>query len=470
MGFFHNIRKEFFEMSSKVNIKSFFEHFVSFVRRCLSSPWAYTLMLLVAACITWFGYEVKGAILFVFIISLYLIVFDDMITSMLPFFLICTFTLKCYDSFDTFMAYKWAAIPAIFAVIFHFAVYRKKITIGENFWGVCAVAVAVTLGGLFSISPEDYFRGISLYYVFALGIGMVLGYLIIRASLEGRPIEESSKRFSIFMYLWGAFAAYMVFQFIFANRAIVWETGVIPAFQWSNNISTVLMFAMPFPFYFALKNPIHLVPGYLMYVATMLTASRGGMLFGTIEILIISVYVIFATKKHLPRILVVATTAVSAFLIYKNIFGFADFLNITPLLHPDEIVDAGEARVTLLKRSIEDFKNNILFGQGLGYDGNVDAYNPKKGSLYFYHMMIPQIIGSMGLCGIVAYLTQFIGRVRSFWRRVNPYTGCLFISYLGVFMMSQVNPGEFVPLPYSLIAVTLFIIIENQPLLKKKVK
>lgn len=451
-------------MTSEFDIKSGFERAMNKLRSWLSSPFAYAAIFLIAALITWFGKEVEGAILFVFIVSIYLFVFDDLISSLLPFLLICTFTLKCYDSFDTFMGYAWAAVPAVAAVIFHFAYYRKKITLGENFTGVCSVAVAVTLGGLFSISAKDYFRGISLYYVFALGIGMVLGYLVVRASLEGRPIEESSQRFAVFMYLWGAFAAYMVFQFIFANWGTVMETKAIPEFQWSNNISTVLMFAMPFPFYFALKNPIHLIPGYLMYIATMLTASRGGMLFGSAEIIIITTYVIFAAERKLTRWTVVGITAAAAFVIWKNLLGIADLLNITPITKPEGLINAGEARIILIKRSFEDFKSNIWFGRGLGYAGNVDAYNPKKGSLYFYHMMIPQVIGSMGICGILGYLWQFILRVRTILRRINRYTLCLFISYLGVFMMSQVNPGEFVPLPYSLIAVTLFIIIEKQPL------
>ena len=106
---------------------------MNYLRRWLSHPLAYIVILFIAAMITIFEREVHGALLFLCIISLYLIVFDDLVSAMLPFLLICTFTLKCYDSFDTFMAYKWFALPAIIAVVFHFAYYRKKITIGENF-------------------------------------------------------------------------------------------------------------------------------------------------------------------------------------------------------------------------------------------------------------------------------------------------------------------------------------------------
>lgn len=449
-------------MASKFDTKPLFPAALQRLRAVLSSPVAYTVIFLMAAGFTLLGREVHGALVFVLIISVYLTVFDDLISSMLPFLLICTFTLKCYDSFDTFIEYKWFALPAIAAVIFHFSYYRKRITLGENFTGICAVAVAVTLGGLFSISSEDYFRLVSLYYVFALGLGMVGGYLLVRASLEGRSVEESSKRFAIFMYLWGVFAMYMVYQFVFANSEVIAEINSIPDFQWSNNISTVLMFTLPFPFYFGLEKWWHMIPGYLMYIAIMLTGSRGGMLLGTAEILIITIYVIFASGKHLQRLIAVGVMAVATFVVINNTFGLSELLNFDSLKKPEEFVSSGEPRIILLRRSFEDFKSNILFGRGLGYQGNIDAYNPKKGALNFYHMMIPQIIGSMGLCGIVGYSWQFILRIRTLLRRINNYTVCLFISYLGVFMMSQVNPGEFVPLPYSLIAVTIFIIMEKQ--------
>jgi hypothetical protein len=224
---------------------------------------------------------------------------------------------------------------------------------------------------------------------------------------------------------------------------------------------------MPFPFYYALKNPIHLAPGYLMYIATLLSTSRGGILFGTVEIIIITAYVIFASRKTLTRILTISISVLVAAVMYKNLLGLADILHVSMLVDPGSLINSNEARMTLLKRSIEDFKSNVWFGRGLGYTGNTDAYAPKKGALYFYHMMIPQIIGSMGLCGIGGYLYQLIFRIRTVIRRISPYTLCLFISYLGLFMMSQVNPGEFVPIPYSLVAVSLFIVMENQPIINQ---
>ena len=114
-----------------------------------------------------------------------------------------------------------------------------------------------------------------------------------------------------------------------------------------------------------------------------------------------------------------------------------------------------------------------IFGRGLGYSGNVDLYSPKKGAMYFYHMMIPQIIGSMGTVGILAYGYQFVQRVRLIFRKISHWAMCLGLSYLGILLMSQVNPGEFCPIPYGMITVILFIFLENgedKPLFGRKRK
>ena len=50
---------------------------------------------------------------------------------------------------------------------------------------------------------------------------------------------------------------------------------------------------------------------------------------------------------------------------------------------------------------------------------------------------------------------------------------CLGLSYLGILLMSQVNPGEFCPIPYGMITVILFIFLENgedKPLFGRKRK
>ena len=73
------------------------------------------------------------------------------------------------------------------------------------------------------------------------------------------------------------------------------------------------------------------------------------------------------------------------------------------------------------------------------------------------------VIGSMGIVGIAGYGYQIFTRVREVIKRFNPFVMILGLSYLGVFLMTQVNPGEFCPLPYEMMVVMLFAIIEKEP-------
>ena len=137
--------------------------------------------------------------------------------------------------------------------------------------------------------------------------------------------------------------------------------------------------------------------------------------------------------------------------ILENIteYSISDFFNIA------------DPRIAMMKRGFKNFSSYPVFGHGLGHTGNLDIYSPVKGAMEWYHMMIPQIVGSLGTVGILAYGHQFVTRVSLIFKKISPQNLCLGISYLGILLMSQVNPGEFCPLPYELLTVLIFIILER---------
>ena len=77
----------------------------------------------------------------------------------------------------------------------------------------------------------------------------------------------------------------------------------------------------------------------------------------------------------------------------------------------------------------------------------------------------------MGCVGIAAYGYQFaeyvrilVGSLRENWKNANErmLTVTLFMSYVGVLMMSQVNPGIFCPIPYGLLVTVIFALLEGE--------
>lgn len=431
-------------------------------RRFCESIWFSLLLFAYAALIVLVKGEVWGVLSFACIISLLLVLCEDITVTTLPFLLACTFVLKCYNSFDTFIVFAPLGVIPIAAFLYHFIKYRKPFKIGKSFFGISAVAVAITAGGALFISPDDYFTGTSLFYIAGLGIGMVGTYLLMRSQFVERDTYSLRERLFAVFFIAGLFGTFMIGAYYVENFKALWEAGTINI-QWSNNLSTLMMFFLPIPFYYALtKNRFFIFVGFLFYLAIVMTGSRGGLIMGGIELalccLFVSVY-----DKPLRYVTFLLCAAGLVFLAMN-----ADtILSIFSFSGGSSIISEKEPRFQSMFRAVEDFLSNPLFGRGLGYTGNIDLYKPVKGAANWYHMMPFQIIGSLGLVGVAAYGYQFFGRVRLIFKKPSPSGLTLGLSYAGILLMSMVNPGEFCPVPYELLAVLLFIFLElpneNQP-------
>ncbi|MBQ3432117.1 MAG: hypothetical protein IJG23_04965, partial [Clostridia bacterium] len=133
----------------KVN-RELFQKIIQFVRRFAINKYFMILCLGGACIVVTMHIEVGGAVTFVLLECLLLIFCEDIFVTTLPFLLVCEFLCKMYDSFSTFIRFWPLGIALIAALVFHFVAYRKKIVFGKLFWGILAVSIATTLGGLFS--------------------------------------------------------------------------------------------------------------------------------------------------------------------------------------------------------------------------------------------------------------------------------------------------------------------------------
>ena len=407
---------------------------------------------------------VWGDVTLALIMCLVLVICDDVIASLFPFLLICSISIKCYDSFDTFIKFApFAPIP-ILALLFHFIVYRRKFQLGSTWKGIAAVAVAVTIGGLGKITAAEYFKPTALFYTFGLGIGMLLVYFILNTYYrEESPDYTLCFRFSFIMTMVGIFCVFMMAH----HYIIYWDNFMAKLsplnFQWRNNISTIFMLTMPFAFYLSSVKYPFVFAGAAQYIAILFTGSRGGALGGTVEFGLCLVVLIYCDVRHRKRNLIIIASAVTAALTFflEPMMKF-----FTPVLL--RLVDGDDIREGLVARAVEDFKSNIIFGRGLGYNGNTDVHDPAKFAICWYHSSPFQVIGSFGLVGVAAFTYQLYNRMKTVWSRITQFNLTLFISYAGLFLMSLVNPGEFCPVPYGMLAVLFFIICEKNNIAASK--
>jgi|GEM_PF-683168 len=438
----------------------------------------YSLIVFAAAVyVVYKGQEVIGAVYFASLVALIWVISDDFVDSMLPLLLLSVFVTRMYNSYARFIQYKWLAIPLGFALLFHVIWYWRRPKIGITFYGQLAVAVAISVSGIGTFPLAAYLKASSIYYILGLGFGMVGFYLLFSSHVQDHDRHQMAR----YMMLVGMMVVVCVVHFYYANRATYAATGSWPAFYGENNLATFMMMALPMPFWYASKRPWGFL--YVMvcipvfYGALVLCGSRGGMLLGTAEVfLLFIVYCIASHGRIINRIAYVLCFFVFGYILYEYGPAFVTKYMKFPLLRvggqlgleyyflriQDFVTEKGiEVRTKFIARAITDFQSSLIVGKGILYKGNSDLYNGVKGTMQWYHMWFPQIIGSMGLVGVAAYASQMWCRAKAYFTHRDALNLTLAMSAVGLWLMSQVNPGEFCPIPYALLTVIYFVLIEN---------
>lgn len=411
-------------------------------------------------------------------ICLLCLVSGDVLPTLLPMLLIYCLAFFCSAS----VWLVFLGIPC--AVALFYRLWRNRATMrpGKTFFGLVAVAVAVTVGGLGSISAEEYFSPGSLYVMLGLGLVAVALYLLLKGSLALPRSYDVGDYVSGAMYACAVFVAFLILRAFLMNPdvlvgqdQVVDKLGKIIA-TWRNGAANLGVMLLPFIFYYARRHSAwNLLSAVAVFVVIALAGARAAIVIGAVMLLLGLLY--FSYRRPVARtiiLLAVLVCAVLALVLHKPLLAFAeDFLCIS--LEGYDVRD--EARYKLFKRSIEDFQHSPLFGRGFGYTGNADIYSPTREPdlnaarwrVQWYHSMIPQLIGSMGIVGVLAYGYQFILRLRAlFTVRRTAYTGALALAYVGVLLYSQLDPGIFSPMPFALVTVLLFALIEAEPEREKR--
>lgn len=427
-------------------------------RPILQSPWFMALIFIAAALVLIFQAPIAGTVIFVLLICAMLVLSENTALTLLPFSLLCMFVLKEYNSFDRFIKLWWLAIPVVPSLLYHLIAYRETPTKSILPYGIAGVAFAVTFGGLGSISAAEYFTGANLYYVAGLGIAMLFMHFLISSKYHDRENFDIKEHICLVFYLIGLFGVFMLTHHFIINWNTIITTGELPYIQWSNNLSTFLMIAMPFGFYFTRKNPVHMICTLLMFVTMLLSGSRSPLIFGVIEYIIcVFVFAHIDPKNRYVYILPLVAAFIVVLLFLEPVFDYVmDTLDLLGKIKE-------ESRFQMALRSWDEFCANPLFGSGLGATGRQDIYNPVKFAMNWYHSAPFQIFGSLGLVGIAAYCFLWFTRVKVFHFRRSIFGYTVMLSQIGLFLMSMVNPGFFCPFPYEFFMVMLFAVLAKEP-------
>ncbi len=394
---------------------------------------------------------------------------DDMVPMLLPLLLLfCVSLLSTWHVGELNWLF-WFVPPAGAALLYRFLRGVRRIRIGPTFWGLVAVSVAVTLGGLFSITGEEYFSGASLYHVLGLGVMTVLLYFIFKSNARIKRDYIIGDKIAVAIYLMSIFLCFMVLRLLVMYPEILESDQpigiMISAYAiWRNNAAILIVMAIPFIFYYARRHhPLHLLSVLFIYLTLVISGSRGGLLIGAAQV-IICLFVFVLRRPYMRRCaLVIALLLVVLVILFHE--PIADFCEHNLRLTFDKDILENDARYRYIFRALEDFRAAPIFGKGLGYTGNGDIYVPfmTTWQIYWYHSLFPQIIGSLGLVGLLCYGYQFYLRVRALYRmKKSIYATAIALSYVGLLLYSQIDPGIFAPFPVAALAVFLFVLAEGE--------
>jgi O-antigen ligase len=416
----------------------------------------------VLGCIAIFTHqEIIFTALFVLIISAVLIFCTDLNASLFPFLILMCFCIREKKSFDDYKPYIWTLGVLVAALVYHFTVIKSKQHIkyspkGEYFRSFLATSVAVTLGGVGVISAKEYFSAASILYMIALGFGMLGIYVLFSGHCRPSDKYDFSQRFA---KMWCGVIVFLficVVQWYLMNLSkFLADPGILP-FQWRNNACTLLMMAMPFPFYLSVKKHAYLILPLIEMITIVFTGSRGGLLFGGIELIILLIILAVADRKTRIPLLIICIAA--AAVIIATIPQWTELMRYT--MSRFTSFKENKIRLGLWYRALEDFRSNPFTGRGLGYMGNRDIHKSAAGTLCWYHDSILQVIGSFGILGIGCYGYAIYERIRIFRKNKTLFNIFVFTGYIGLELMGLVNPGIFAPL-YFLLATIFFVVIEN---------
>ena len=202
----------------------------------------------------------------------------------------------------------------------------------------------------------------------------------------------------------------------------------------------------------------------LFYFALLLTGSRGGMVFGSVEIVMcIVVYMLYDRRRRLAYAIICACILFGFLAFMPKITQFLGYTIDRLFTAVNEFLmgESTEVRVKHYAQGIRDFLEHPVFGTGLGYMGNRDIHASKKFALCWYHCAPIQVAASFGVVGIVAYTYQFIKRNMLIWRKATLFNMTIFLSYISLELMSLVNPGILCPVPYLLLITIFMIVVEK---------
>ena len=201
----------------------------------------------------------------------------SVIYAFLPLMLTSLAVVDWYEfsAADIGKVLPWGII-FLLALVAHFVIYpvpAKQIKTGPLFVPLAAYSVIMLICGAGAMDAALFFKGLNVYYRLALGIGALITYFAVVNYLP--ESKEELIRALVAAMLFAGILGIAEMTSVF-GRSIA--SGQTMAIRYRNNISGLMLFTLPFPFYAAVKarrgRTAYFVLGLVLSAAIVLSSSR----------------------------------------------------------------------------------------------------------------------------------------------------------------------------------------------------
>lgn len=377
----------------------------------------------------------------------------SVIYAFLPLMLTSLAVVDWYEfsAADIGKVLPWGII-FLLALVAHFVIYpvpAKQIKTGPLFVPLAAYSVIMLICGAGAMDAALFFKGLNVYYRLALGIGALITYFAVVNYLP--ESKEELIRALVAAMLFAGILGIAEMTSVF-GRSIA--SGQTMAIRYRNNISGLMLFTLPFPFYAAVKarkgRTAYFVLGLVLSAAIVLSSSRAALIVDTF-ITLLCVICCVLTARPVYR-------AVYSVLLVGVLAGVALFVGLNPEIADGvlgRLPDMGsDIRNEIWAFGMETFKKHPLLGAGLGEQGKY--YVPDTGAIFWYHNTFVQSLASTGIAGTAVMLALYGYKLKTLLGRPRLFNVFVFLSLLAYEGMALMHPFTFFPVPFVTVSMILY--------------
>lgn len=335
------------------------------------------------------------------------------------------------------------AVSALFVRAIYETVKRRLFPSGM-FLSLCALALAVSLNGVFSSS----YTAMDFPYGLLIGLCFAAIFFVVKTGtkVNKRTFEKIA---FYFLVLFLALAFELVEAYLTRDGII--SDGKIKRsklfFGWGmyNTIGMLFCMCMPALFYLSIIKKHGWVFTFLALAdefCIIFSMSRQSILFGTLMCVICFVWLMVKRGGY--------ARCVNLFILWLYLLGFAVFITLDYEFFRESLdsllvgLSSGGGRFTLWKQAWVNFKSFPAFGVGFFADLTGDPWFPGIELIpRMYHSTVMQMLGSCGIFGGAAYLLHRVITIRSYFKNITVERTFVAFSILSLLLVSLLDNHMF---------------------------